>query len=67
MSVKSNIESFAKAMEDQLNLINEGKNLHQFNENFKEFPSVCFPTPYLEYSNEELVFEDMNLRSVIKF
>jgi len=53
MSVKKNIESFAITMDNQLNLYNEGKNLQNFNENFKGYQHICFPKPYLEVSNEE--------------
>jgi len=57
MSVRQNIESFAAQMEAQLSMINEGYNLTQFRKNFAQFHNICFPEPFIEYSNDEILVE----------
>lgn len=59
MSVRDNIESFAVQMEKQLDMYIEGENLVTFRENFKKFPNICFPEPFLNLSNDEFVFSSL--------
>jgi predicted unusual protein kinase regulating ubiquinone biosynthesis (AarF/ABC1/UbiB family) len=53
MSIEENLETFAVHMEQQLDLLKEAKNLHKFQENFVEFPNICFPRPVNEMCRSE--------------
>jgi len=57
MSVQENLQTFANHMEQQLDMTVEARNLLKFSENFREFPNICFPRPFLELSAPEILVE----------
>eukprot|EP01095_Lingulamoeba_sp_RSL-Kostka_P015446 TRINITY_DN7108_c0_g1_i1.p1 TRINITY_DN7108_c0_g1~~TRINITY_DN7108_c0_g1_i1.p1 ORF type:complete len:443 (+),score=127.33 TRINITY_DN7108_c0_g1_i1:125-1453(+) len=59
------IKNFSQSLSEQLDLYTEAQNLETFNNNFKDFPNICFPTAYMEYCSEKMLVESFEEGTLI--
>ncbi|KAG2173698.1 hypothetical protein INT43_005118 [Umbelopsis isabellina] len=58
ISLPDEVEKFGEMMQEQLDLRNEGQNLHKFNDLFKDNMAVSFPRPMLRFTTKSMLIEE---------